>query len=532
MNTEKYLRVLKKRAKEGNLLSMFELYNLYLETEPEEADELYQSIKTYVSKQYIKLDDLILSDFRQFKKLKIFDGFDPNFTVIIGENGSGKTSVLEAISKCLSWLVASIIKEGRNGYPIVNSDINVEAAHAADISAVFTIGKLTKFSIKLSLAKLGSSKKSDSDVAETKSIANVYRVINSLDEIDLPLYACYLVERSYPLKLNNQISKSKTTERFDAYSDSLKGSGKFEHFVEWFIAESKKAQSKQKPKLAADKEIEYLKKKLAMFKRKASTAEFEALEIEYGLKPRVDSEEEAKKDQAVDSNRNLDIVVAAINKVIPTIKTLFLDNTNGTDQIKVETNSYTVNLSQLSDGQRIFMTLVADIARRLILLNPMRDDPLLGNGIVLIDELELHLHPSWQQNVAKNLRSVFPNIQFIVATHSPLVLSTVKNKCIRVFSSTSQLEQTVLSSPDYQSSGTNTNEILEQIMNTNSVPDNDHVQLLDMLVKDVESGVPKDDIKFKRNYNDLIKHFGENHSSIKFLDSVILVSDFKKKIIK
>ena len=86
----------------------------------------------------------------------------------------------------------------------------------------------------------------------------------------------------------------------------------------------------------------------------------------------------------------------------------------------------TLEIDQLSDGQRAVLALTADLAWRMAQGNPHLDDPLTSEAIVLIDELELHLHPSWQQRILKDLRRTFPNAQFIVSTHSPQVLTTVE----------------------------------------------------------------------------------------------------------
>lgn len=75
----------------------------------------------------------------------------------------------------------------------------------------------------------------------------------------------------------------------------------------------------------------------------------------------------------------------------------------------------------MSDGYRIIVALVADIASRLAEANPQLENPLLGEGIVLIDEADLHLHPSWQRRFLKDLSNTFPNIHFITTTHSPLI---------------------------------------------------------------------------------------------------------------
>ena len=86
----------------------------------------------------------------------------------------------------------------------------------------------------------------------------------------------------------------------------------------------------------------------------------------------------------------------------------------------------TLALDQLSGGYRIMLALAADLARRMAQGNPHQDNPLTSEAIVLIDEVELHLHPSWQQRVLADLLRTFPNAQFIVSTHSPQVLTTVR----------------------------------------------------------------------------------------------------------
>ena len=83
------------------------------------------------------------------------------------------------------------------------------------------------------------------------------------------------------------------------------------------------------------------------------------------------------------------------------------------------------NLNQLSDGEQCYLALISDLSRRLVIANPQSQDPLKERGIVLLDEIELHLHPSWQKEVIDKLKTVFPNIQFFITTHSPLVVSNI-----------------------------------------------------------------------------------------------------------
>lgn len=99
-------------------------------------------------------------------------------------------------------------------------------------------------------------------------------------------------------------------------------------------------------------------------------------------------------------------------------------------RLLVDKGGAALDLSQLSDGERSFLALVCDLGRRLALANPDRSvlgNPLHGAGVVLIDELELHLHPKWQREVSQKLRETFPNIQFIATTHSPFVIQSLRS---------------------------------------------------------------------------------------------------------
>jgi len=84
------------------------------------------------------------------------------------------------------------------------------------------------------------------------------------------------------------------------------------------------------------------------------------------------------------------------------------------------------DVNQLSDGEKCLLALAGDLAHMLAIANPDLSDPLEGQAIVLIDEIELHLHPEWQHRVIPKLLETFPNCQFILTTHSPLVLSHVR----------------------------------------------------------------------------------------------------------
>ncbi len=95
-------------------------------------------------------------------------------------------------------------------------------------------------------------------------------------------------------------------------------------------------------------------------------------------------------------------------------------------RLTVRKDNHRLSLTQLSDGERSFIAILGDLVRRLALANPDLANPLEGHGVVLIDELELHLHPTWQREIVDKLRATFPNIQFIGTTHSPFVIQSLR----------------------------------------------------------------------------------------------------------
>lgn len=135
--------------------------------------------------------------------------------------------------------------------------------------------------------------------------------------------------------------------------------------------------------------------------------------------------------------------------------------------MKVEKNGISLNVSQLSDGEKCTMAMFGDLARRLSIANPLLDNPLLGEGVVLIDEIELHMHLSWQRNVLKQLRETFPNIQFIITTHSPIVLSEVNDDYHVFFMKNSGISGEIVEFGRLD--GFDANYILEEFMGTKSM---------------------------------------------------------------
>ena len=137
-----------------------------------------------------------------------------------------------------------------------------------------------------------------------------------------------------------------------------------------------------------------------------------------------------------------------------------IDNT-----LIVENNNSEISFSSLSDGEKSLFLLLGDIARRLAIASshkfqnvPVKIDDILNTpGIVLIDEIELHLHPSWQRKICKFLTETFPNCQFVITTHSPQILGELKTDEIWL------LNDFNVYHPD-SSFGLTSNQILDEVM--------------------------------------------------------------------
>ena len=131
----------------------------------------------------------------------------------------------------------------------------------------------------------------------------------------------------------------------------------------------------------------------------------------------------------------------------------------------------------------MFIALVADIARRSIMLNGFdgAKAPARVEGIVLIDELDLHLHPMWQRTALDGLRRAFPRLQFVITTHSPQVLSSAENRQVR------HLVNGRLQEAPVFVEGRDTNAILRDHMETED-RDQEGVAALDDLHKAIDQG--------------------------------------------
>ena len=164
-------------------------------------------------------------------------------------------------------------------------------------------------------------------------------------------------------------------------------------------------------------------------------------------------------------DRELDTVRRAISQVTPEFSQLQVYG--GFNHLTIEKYGERLGIEQLSNGERCLIAMVGDLAMQLAIANPEFHDPLQGEGVVLIDEIELHLHPGWHRRIVPALTQTFPNCQFIITTNSPQVLSCVKPEAIIILE---REDGRVVVKSAESSYGRDSNRILEDLMNTPSRP--------------------------------------------------------------
>jgi len=333
----------------------------------------------------------------------------------------------------------------------------------------------------------------------------------------------YSVERNN-IKTNRTFDEGSTpvsTERFSAYDKkSLDGASDFSGFLEWLIAIDNLAGSNLKEDLdVADKRIASLK----LAGASKSEHELNGLYInELELRNNI---YESLKTKSI-YPRKLELIKSVIKNAVPGFNNIYVEKKSGRAQVMIEIDNEQINITQTSQGQQVLISLVTDIARRVLTLNPNMDNPLDSYGIVVIDEVELHLHPKWQQSVVSALLKSFKNIQFVITTHSPQVLSTVDKKNIRMFVKNDNGD--ILSvPPTFQTKGVKSADVMAQIMGADSIPDVKEAKEVDEFTVLLSTGKKSDALIL---LDVLKKHFGDNHPVILDCENSIKIYELREKI--
>ena len=354
----------------------------------------------------MKIKQLHLQNFCRFEDLAIplvnENGKPNQVTVFIGENGAGKTSILQALALSLSWLTARIGREKGSGSPISEleilngkafSSISIDIEHAEE-----------NFSWILTRTTKGRKKLVKSELVDVTRLAEYFRYELTKDDATfLPVVIYYPVERmvlDIPLKIRNRHRYN----QLDGYDDTFKQGVGFHRFFEWF-REREDIENETIINQASLKNIS------AMISDSNEVEKVKQVLIKLTDLPR---------------DRQLMAVRTAISSFMPGFSNLRVKRRPRLRML-IDKNGETLNVAQLSQGEKSLMALVGDLARRLAMMNPALENPLHGEGIVMIDEVDMHLHPRWARSVINNLCNTFPNCQFILTTHSPLVISDAKN---------------------------------------------------------------------------------------------------------
>jgi predicted ATP-binding protein involved in virulence len=406
----------------------------------------------------LKLVDIQLKNFRLFDEIKV--NFDDKLTVLIGENGAGKTSILDAIRKALNPIILRLrtnttalddntyydftdvkfkrdailtdivlqqifeendselmglrqkeLTEIEEAYQKrleeLNNYVRSTPEHSDDRSFWLTeielleretqeqiadleerLGKQIELQAEEIRYRLNPTFKPDvqKQPFEAENIHKIGEVAQKIDEarkqnrdMSLPILAYYPCERINTNNVNGQ-EQNNQMGMFNAYDHALDGlSLDYKDFLDWYDW-----QDRIERRTKSNRILGIVKQAILDMLNDPDDAPFKSIDI----------------DPSQFKNPRLVLLK---------------------EEAEVEVN-------QLSSGEKSLLMMVSNLAYRLALLNPNSENPLKeGQGIVLIDEIDLHLHPSWQRKVIGKLQELFPKIQWVITTHSPLVLTYAPN---------------------------------------------------------------------------------------------------------
>ncbi len=393
----------------------------------------------------MKLASIEIENYRAIEHLVLEP--EPALTVLFGDNGCGKTSVLSGIALGLG-AIHNHLRPCEDQVCFLKTDRRVGAGSMR--VAVTTVDGMSwqREETGRHFARI-LEREHGLEEPLRKLLSEAMAPPDDVPRRNLPIGACYDTDRVVFDVPQRRRGFAEEFDRTGAWHAALSARTDFRQFFEWFYAKE-------------NEELRALRKLAG---------------------------EGAGQEQAA-ASRELRAVRDAIASMVsgasdPRIEENPLRFVVSLEQEPGRVEELAIN--QLSGGCRAVLTLAADLARRMAQGNPHLEAPLGSEAVVLIDEIELHLHPSWQQRILGDLRRTFPNAQFIVSTHSPQVLTTVPPEHIR------ELVHdgcgVTIRSPSAHTFGAEAGDVLDAVMGVDErPPQNEFVEVLNRYAELVDDG--------------------------------------------
>ena len=303
---------------------------------------------------------------------------DKNVLILLGDNGFGKTTMLDAMATAMAPFSAQF--PGIPDFQLSDMDVHINR-HGRRARYLTTYALFTNDDYHLSSIRYrkGTEKPPKANYEELKWLANQKKeaIIAGEQNVELPVFAYYGTGRGKFHVPERKRGFKQTFERWDCYKSAILPDTDFKRFFEWFdLMEDDERRERERRR-----DFDYVSPVLSCVRSALS--------------------------DMVDSFTNPRILTRPLRFVMDRVD----DGTR-----------HELRIEQLSEGYKIVIATVADLAARMAEANPDMENPLAAKGIVLIDEVDLHLHPKWQRSILQDLHRVFPNVQFIVSTHSPIIV--------------------------------------------------------------------------------------------------------------
>lgn len=424
----------------------------------------------------MKIETLKLSNFRAFEKFELT--LDPKLTVLIARNGAGKSSILDAISTNIGPFLTRL--PGVSGHNPKESDFRI--TDTGEKPPYMRIYCRTTNGIEWDRTeRRDKTQKTQNMVPEGVGLKELNTYVDTFidahndgNNYELPVFIYYGTGRGVFDVPQRKTGFSKKFPRFEALTGALESRTNFKRFVEYFYFLEDQENRLQKEQRSFDVEVPELKAIRSAVKR--MMPEFS--------NPRT---------------------------IAPAGLMLDWQRNELTKQLKIE---------QLSDGYRTTLAMVMDIAARMAEANPHMVDPLNTAGMILIDEVDLHLHPEWQREFLPKLVDTFPQVQFVVTTHSPFIIQSLDTGKLV------DLDQKTPEASDYLNKSLSVEDITEDIMGVEDVQRsakyNERMKLADEYYQLLESGLDaesKEVREIESRLDEIEELFGDSPAETALLKS-------------